>query len=256
MTHETGKFVWYDIMTTEPKAAQAFYRDAVGWSAHDSGMPGMDYMLFLAGEDRVGGLMAMPADAVAAGVKPAWMGYIAVDDVDAHADRVVKAGGSIHRPPTDIPGVGRFAAAADPGGAAFYLFKGQGEAAPEVPPETRGHIGWHELHAGDGKREFDFYADLFGWTKDQGLDMGPLGIYQIFAIGGKPAGGMMTKTPETPSPHWLYYFNVDAIDAAAARATEAGGKVVMGPMEVPGGQWIVQCTDPQGTLFAMLAAQR
>ena len=66
----------------------------------------------------------------------------------------------------------------------------------------------------------------------------------------------MTKTPETTMPHWLYYINVDAVDAAIARVSEAGGKVINGPMEVPGGSWIVQCLDPQGAMFALLAPRR
>jgi uncharacterized protein len=66
----------------------------------------------------------------------------------------------------------------------------------------------------------------------------------------------MTKMPDTPAPFWLYYFNVDAIDAAAGRAKDAGGKVLMGPHQVPGGGWIVQCFDPQGAMFAMVANKR
>lgn len=86
--------------------------------------------------------------------------------------------------------------------------------------------------------------------------MGPMGVYQIFASGDTAVGGMMTKTPETPMPHWLYYINVDAIDAAIARVSEAGGTSINGSMEVPGGMWIVQCLDPQGALFALLASKR
>jgi predicted enzyme related to lactoylglutathione lyase len=88
------------------------------------------------------------------------------------------------------------------------------------------------------------------------MDMGPMGMYQLFAIGGVPVGGMMTRPPEIPAPFWLYYFNVEAIDAAVKRATDAGGKLVMGPMEVPGGSWIAQCLDPQGVIFAMVAPVR
>jgi uncharacterized protein len=70
----------------------------------------------------VGGLMPIPEDARAAGARPRWMGYIAVDDVDVYAARVNAVGGSVHRAPRDIPGVGRFAVVADPHGAGFMLF--------------------------------------------------------------------------------------------------------------------------------------
>jgi predicted enzyme related to lactoylglutathione lyase len=67
---------------------------------------------------------------------------------------------------------------------------------------------------------------------------------------------MMTKMPEAPRPFWLYYFNVDAIDAATTRVTDAGGKIINGPMAVPGDQWIVHGLDPQGAMFGLLAAKR
>jgi uncharacterized protein len=79
--------------------------------------------------------------------------------------------------------------------------------------------------------------------------MGPMGIYQIFATGHGPCGGVMPKTPETPAPFWLYYFNVDAAEAAMARVKDAGGQVIHGPMQVPGDRWIAHGLDPQGAML-------
>ena len=250
----TAKFVWYDAMTTDVAAAQEFYTKVVGWSAMDSGMPDRTYILLSAGPAMVGGLMPIPPDAK--GMPPAWMGYIGVDDVDAMAVKVKAAGGAIRRDPAEIPGVGRFAVAADPHGAGFILFKGNGETPAAVAPGAPGHIGWHELHAGELGAAWSFYSGLFGWTKLEALDMGAMGTYPMFSPGEGQGGGMMTRMAHVPHPFWLYYFNVDAIDAAAARATLGGGKVVNGPMQVPGGQWIVQCIDPQGGMFAMVAMGR
>ena len=97
---------------------------------------------------------------------------------------------------------------------------------------------------------------MFGWRKGETLDMGPNGVYQLFATGGDAVGGMMTKMPEMPVPAWVYYINVDAIDAAMGRVTAGGGTVINGPMEVPGGQWILQGLDPQGAMFALVAPRR
>ena len=259
-TTSASPFVWYELMTTNPAAATAFYTQVVGWKAADSGMPGMDYTLLSAGPHQVGGLMALPEEAAAGGGQPAWMGYVSVPDVDAKATELEKAGGKVHRPAADIPGVGRFAVVADPHGATFCLFKdnGMGDYKPPAP-DTPGTVGWHELMAGNLHAAWAFYSSLFGWAKTEAMDMGPMGTYQMFSTGadGAPTmGGMMTKPAEVPKASWLYYWNVDAIDAAADRVKSGGGQVMNGPMEVPGGQWIVQCCDPQGAMFAMVAPKR
>ena len=166
-------------------------------------------------------------------------------------DSVAKAGGKVYREPADIPSVGRFSVVADPQGAMFMLFSPQGEAQPKVPPMTEGHVGWRELYTTDWKSAFDFYSGKFGWQKGEAMDMGPMGVYQLFTVDGEQTGGMMNKPAEIPHAMWLYYFNVGDIDAAAGRVRDGGGQVLNGPMEVPGGSWIVQCTDPQGAMFAL-----
>ena len=250
-------FCWYELMTTDRKAAAAFYTSVVGWRADDTAMSDMSYTLLFVGDAAVAGMMDLPKEACDAGAQPGWIGYVAVDDVDAYAKRVTQAGGSIHRPAEDIPNVGRFAVVADPHGAAFVLFTPSG-APPATRPEPRspGTVAWHELMAGDGASAFAFYSGLFGWSKSQAMDMGPMGIYQLFNAGKEDIGGIMTKTPEVPAPFWQYYIVVDAIDAAVQRVNDKGGKVINGPMEVPGGSWIVQCLDPQGAMFALTAAKR
>jgi len=252
MSSSYGKFVWYELMTTDTAAAEAFYKSVIGWSARDAGMPGMFYTIISAGDVPIGGLMEVPERARLSGARPAWMGYVAVDDVDASAAQVTRAGGGVHRGPDDIPGVGRFAVASDPQGAMFVLFKGMGEAPGPVAPGTPGHAGWRELLAADREAAFGFYSKLFGWTKAEAIDMGPMGVYQLYAKGDQTLGGMMTKPDAVPAPFWLYYFNVESITAAVARVNAAGGQVVNGPLEVPGGSWIVQCVDPQGAMFALV----
>jgi len=224
MSKHHGRFVWYELMTTDAPAAEAFYREVVGWGARNAGHPGMDYTLLMVGDQDVGGLMTLPQEARAMGAKPGWNGYVAVDDVDVYTGKVTQAGGTVHVPPTDIPNIGRFAMVADPQGAVFTLFKGSADMADQPVPGSGstgpGTVGWRELMAGDGPAAFDFYSGLFGWTKDQAMDMGAMGVYQLFAYGpgDEAVGGMMTKAP----------------------------------MEVPGGIWVVQALDPQGAMFSLL----
>lgn len=250
-----GKFVWYELMTSDTAAAERFYKSVVGWSAKDAGMPDMKYTIFSAGERMVAGLMTMPQEAE--GMPPGWIGYIYADNVDATAKEVAAKGGKVHRQPDDIPGVGRFAVVGDPTGAVFCLFSSTGEEGPDADQQAPGQVGWHELMAGDLATAWTFYSSLFGWEKDQALDMGEMGTYQLFKINGQTSGGMMTKPKDLPAPpYWGYYFNVEAIDAAVERVTAGGGKVVMGPMEVPGGAWIINGVDPQGAYFSLVAPKR
>ncbi len=256
-TSTASPFVWYELATSDAQAAQAFYTQVVGWSAKDAGMPDINYTIFSVGSAMVSGVMDITPEMRALGVPPSWTGYVSVSDVDAYAQRLQALGGAVHSPPEDIPGVGRFAVVADPQGAVFCLFKGNGEPDPAPPaPGTPGLIAWHELHAADGETAFAFYAQLFGWAPTRSMDMGPMGMYRMFATGGADAGGIMTKMQDMPAPCWLYYIKVDAIDAAMARVTQYGGKILMGPHEVPGNDWILNCLDPQGAMFALVAPKR
>ncbi len=251
---ETGRFVWYELITTDPQAAQSFYGRVLGWQARDGGPPGMAYTLLSAGGTDVAGLMRMPAEACEAGARPGWVGYVTVADVDAQVARIELAGGTTHVAPQDIPDVGRFAMVSDPQGAVFALFRPDGPPAGDVPAaDTPGHAGWRELHANDGDAAFEFYAAQFGWTRADSLDMGPMGTYQLFAAGAQPIGGMMNRTADHSSPFWLYYFNVDGLAAAIERVEAGGGQVLHGPHDVPGGGRVAQCSDPQGAMFALVS---
>ncbi|OLP53750.1 glyoxalase [Rhizobium rhizosphaerae] len=251
-----GRFVWHELMTSDPAAAAAFYAQVVGWTVEDSGMPGLDYRIASAGKDMVAGIMDMPPHLAESGARPHWLGYIGVDDVDAAAARLTAEGGAVHRAPEDIPGVGRFAVVSDPQGAVYCLFHASTPGAPTQPMAT-GHVGWNELMCGDVEEAMTFYHRLYDWQKDTAMDMGPLGTYQIFAVGGVGLGGMMRKPPEMPGPHrWQYYFTVEGLDGAGERVTAGGGQLLGQPMEVPGGAWIIPCLDPQGASFSLVSMAR
>lgn len=253
------RFIWYELLTTDQPAAEAFYKAVVGWSAADAGGPNAGYTILSAGERGIGGLMALPEEARRAGGKPGWVGYIRVADTDLVAADIASAGGTIHRAPDDIPEVGRFAVVADPGGAVFALLtpRPRDDAPPPADPQAPGLVSWHELYSSLGDQAaFDFYAARFGWETMHEMDMGPMGTYRIFGADGVQMGGMMRKPDNMPASAWGFYVNVDGIDAAAGRVTANGGQVLMGPHEVPGGSWIIQCLDPQGANFALVSTTR
>jgi predicted enzyme related to lactoylglutathione lyase len=255
----TGDFVWHELRTTDAKGAIDFYTHVVGWQAKSSGDPGgVPYTLLSVGDLSTAGLMQLTPHMLQGGMKPAWVGFIGVDDVDTYAKRVEQAGGKLHCPPQDIPTVGRFASVEDPQGAAFLLFKGSPASAPPRPPAgTPGTVGWNELSANEEQSAWSFYSDLFGWKVETLMDMGAQGIYRIFNNGGAPVGAMMTRDlKNSPVPFWLFYFNVENIDAAATRIQEKKGRVLMGPHQVPGDQWIILGQDPQEALFALVGPRK
>jgi len=252
MANLHGRFVWYELATTDIGAAKAFYADVVGWGTHDVSMGGADYTLFTAGGAPVSGLMNLPDEMRKSGLRSSWLGYVGVDDVDATAERIKELGGAVHVPPTDIPNVSRFSVAVDPQMATFALFKwfSPGQEHP-VAPGALGGVGWHELLAADWEKAWTFYRELFGWQK-AAADIGPMGTYQLFSAGGETIGGMFTKPSTAPVPFWLYYFNIGDIDVAMRRVKAGSGAILDSPIEVPGDRWIVRCTDPQGAMFALV----
>lgn len=258
MSDVRGKFVWYDLMTTDPDAAMSFYRDITGWGTQAWEGSETPYTMWRVGERPIGGVMDLPEEAKAGGAPPHWLPYVGTPDVDATVARATELGGSVYVPPTDIPEVGRFAVLADPQGAVFAVFSPTGEhPSPEGAPQS-GDFSWHELATTDYEAAFEFYADLFGWERSDAMDMGEEGIYQLYGLGGGPEnqlGGMYNKPAEMPGPAaWLCYTTVDDVTPLSERVRELGGQVLHGPMEVPGGDMIVTCMDPQGAVFALHSA--
>jgi predicted enzyme related to lactoylglutathione lyase len=251
MVSSQGRFVWYELVTTDVEAAMAFYTRVMGWGAWDASVPGKRHILFSDGKAAISGLTQLPQDATQMGAHPIWIGYIGVDDVDAASDRITRLGGSVHVPPTNVSDISRFAVFADPQAARLALFKWRnpGQQPPNVP-DAPGRVGWHELIAADWQQAWAFYGDLFGWQKHD-VDVSDAGTYQPFSAGGQMLGGMLNKPPTILDPYWLYYFNTGEIDAAAQRVAAGGGQVLEGPLQAAGGSWIIRCADPQGAEFAL-----
>jgi predicted enzyme related to lactoylglutathione lyase len=253
MSNRHGTPIWYELMSRDPLAARRFYCDVVGWRIDEELPAGstMDYRMINAGDGLIGGVFRLTDDMCQQGASPCWMMYIGVDDVDACVAAITSSGGAVLLPAFDIANVGRIAMLSDPQGAAFYVMRGGSDAqSTAFDPEREGHGAWHELHATDGTKATDFYTAKFGWAKSRGVDMGPMGLYQLISVDGHDFGGIMTDA-RLPRPAWLVYFRVDGIERAAARIAEAGGQVIRGPMEVPGGGWIVNGLDPEGAMFAL-----
>ena len=247
-----GRPVWYELMTTDMKAAESFYRDVVGWKTSPMEGIGQPYTMFKrSGDQSTGGVMAKPPEVKA---PPFWAMYIATPELEETAAKIKRLGGTSHTEVMDIPKVGRFQMFMDPQGAAFYIFEPPADqpSRPEGAPEI-GEASWHELMTTDWKAAMKFYHDAFGWEPSDKMDMGDMGTYQMFNRPHGMIGGIMNKPPQMANvpPNWLIYFRVPDVDAAAERIKAKGGKILSGPMEVPGGDRVLSATDPQGATFGL-----
>ncbi len=251
MSHSFGRFVWYELNTTDLDAAIRFYGHVTGWTFDGATDGPHAYPHIRGSQGHLGGVTRLQEPAKAMGVPPHWMGYVEVADVDATLAKLQALGGTLHFGPMDLPGTGRFAVVADPQGAAFSLYRAAKEE-PERDLRQPGEFNWHELATSDHHAAFAFYSELFGWEKKGEFDMGPMGTYLLFGLGDKQLGGIFKRPPEMPVSAWLYYIMVADVDAALQRAVDGGAKLLNGPMPVPGGARIVQLLDPQGALFALV----
>lgn len=249
MTDTRGRFLWYELTTTDPDAAIAFYRSLVGWGTQTFEHPDMQYTMFTANDVPLAGVWKLTPEAT--GGAPNWVAYVGTDDLDGTVRRARELGATVLADDQEIEGVGKFAMLADPQGAAFALYQPANDPGEETDPAPM-EFSWHELMTSDHPAALRFYADLFGWKKLSELDMGPMGMYVLFGRGERTYGGMFNTPPEmTAPPHWLLYVRVTALDAAVKRVRDGGGQVLNGPMDVPGGDRIAQCMDPQGAAFAL-----
>lgn len=248
--NKLGRFVWYDLMTPDQEGAKGFYEKVVGWGTMKWDGP-MPYTMWThAPEAALGGLMDLPEEAKAAGAPPHWIGYVSTPDCAATAAKAEQLGGKILKEPTEIPETGTFAVLADPQGVVFAVYQ-SATGMPEDAPAQLKQFSWHELATTDYEAAFDFYAELFEWSKTEDMDMGEGAIYRMYGFGQWPLGGMYNKPAEMPVSGWVYYVSVPDVNAAAEVVKTEGGQVLLGPMEVPGGDMIAYCVDPQGATFAV-----
>jgi hypothetical protein len=121
LVNEPGTFVWNQLHTRDQDGAMAFYGAVFGWTMGSfGGMPVINL-----GERGIGGIMDMPPGTPDE-VPAYWMTIFSVADCDAAVAKAGELGGTPIAGPTDLPGVGRFAALADPQGVYFSVIAAAG----------------------------------------------------------------------------------------------------------------------------------
>jgi len=252
----TGRFVWYELLTTDTEAAKEFYRPLTGWTNEVWEGGGKPYTMWMTGDRGLGGIMELPPEAQAQGAPPNWLAYIATPDVDATVQQALELGAETVVEAMEIPTVGTMSILKDPQGAVFAVYTPE-TAPPGIsgPPEA-GDFSWHELLTSDPEAGFSFYRTLFGWQETDTLDMGEMGLYRMYGRPGEgfPLGGIYKTPPQIQAPpHWLLYIKVPEMAQALKTVKAQGGQVLNGPEDVPGGDMVAQCLDPQGAAFALHA---
>lgn len=249
-----GRFLWHELLTTDPDAASRFYGSVAGWETIHWEQDSAYRLLATAGVP-MAGLLPLSAEDRARGGASRWLTYIGVPSVDEAVRVATAAGATVRVAAQDVPTVGRMAELADPQGAVFSVYTPAGDQVP-ADPTTPGDFSWHELVTTNWQAAWEFYSQLFGWEYDSSFDMGPAGTYWMFRRPGakRALGGMYTKQPDQPGPpHWLPYVLVASADRASEAALRDGARILHGPADVPGGDRIAIGSDPQGAAFAVHA---
>lgn len=248
-TTRANKPVWVDLATSDADAAREFYSQLFGWQIEVSEDP--QYGGY--GLAKVGGRDAAGIGPVQqAGQPTVWSLYIGSDDVDALAEQVRAAGGTVHAPPFDVGDQGRMTVFQDPVGA--FLSAWQAGVTGGIQAEGGpGTFGWAELNARGVENAVPFYERVFGWsTRRSGGDGSAPPYVEFLADGQSILGAQETpgSVPAEVPAYWLVYFAVDDVDATAGRAEELGGRQMVPPQDYPGGRFAV-LADPQGAAFAI-----
>ncbi|HEY4366501.1 MAG TPA: VOC family protein [Steroidobacteraceae bacterium] len=239
-----GRFVWHDLVTAEPEAAHGFYSSVFGWKRQPWDQDPA-YVMFAAASGPIGGTMAAGADDV-----PHWIPYLGSADIDATLSQARDLGATVVKDLTETGSGGRYAVLADPQGAHFGVYGSDADPGQDIAPR-HGEVHWHELATTDAAAAVDFYMTLFGWEKSGEFDMGPMGIYYLFGRNGRQLGGIFNKPEQKPGGSaWLGYTRVKDIHRAVKKVGSSGGRLINGPMEVPGGDWVAMFEDPHGASFA------
>jgi len=240
--YEPGMFCWIELATNDAAAAKSFYPSVFGWKINDIPIPdGSVYtMLQVDGHD-LGALYENKDH------PPAWNSYVNVNSVDESAQRAQENGANVIAQPFDVMDVGRMAVIADPTGASLCLW----QRGRHIGATIRGEFNtlcWNELMTSDIERAREFYKTLFGWN----LKVSP--EYTEISVGPTGIGGMMQITPEMKGmpAAWTPYFAVSDCDATVDNIKSLGGRVYMGPHEIPNVGRFAVCADPQGAMFNII----
>ena len=248
------KPIWTDLSTSDPAGARDFYAKVFGWKVEVNPDPQYGgYALAKIGGKDVAGIGPKQMDEA----PTAWTVYIGSADAEDTAKKAQAAGGNVIVPTMAVGDQGKMAIIQDPSGAMLGIWQSQNMTGAQVYDKPNS-MGWAELNARGVEKALPFYKKLFGWGEKKTPGQGDNPEYTEFQLGGKSIAGGMEMNPMVPADvpsYWMVYFNVDDVDKAFKKVTEAGGKEMLAPQDMPGGRFAI-VSDPQGAAFGLLRMEQ
>jgi predicted enzyme related to lactoylglutathione lyase len=252
---------WVDILGPDPSRLTEFYAAIFGWEFVGPGpMPGEPageyHVARLRDRDVAGVGSASSADSQ----PPGWNTYVRVDSADRAAEKAEGEGGAVVVAPFDVLPAGRMAVLADAVGARFCAWEPRERQGAELVNEA-GAWSMSFLNARDPERAAGFYHAMFGWETES-FSFGEMEavLFRLPGfVGGEPEQPVPRDVVATMLPldagegaasHWGVDFWIADTDAAAAKAEELGGKVIVAPYDNPAFRAAV-LADPNGAAFSV-----
>ncbi len=244
MAYQTNRFCWHGCVSTDTKAASAFYSEVLGWRVETTPMGDGEATFFVAGGKPLAHITEPPVE----GVPSHWNNYLRVEDVDAATKAAIEHGGKQLVAPTDIP-PGRFSSVASPSGAAFSLFR-EGDDSSEHHPGGEGSVHWVELHSQNVDADIAWLTQAFGF-ETSAMDM-PDGPYTILKDGDDMRGGVVASREKDAPSMWLTWVDVADVDATIKRAVTQRGTVLSPAFDVAGVGRLAIVQDPAGGVIGVM----
>ena len=237
-----GKFIWIDLATENPNGARDFYGAVFGWKFREIENARVPYTLIENATGKVGGMFRQVRPP-GAKVGSKWISVMSVEDPSKAARLVAERGGQVLLAPTVVPGRGTHALFRDPEGAVFGVLANDGGDPPDAPVND-GDVFWLDLFAHDPARQAAFYSAIGGYSVDVGEVAGR--ERTILATNAIARAGVARLPPGAEKSAWLPFILVDDVPGALARATKAGGKVLLAPRAALLGGNLAVIADPAG----------
>jgi predicted enzyme related to lactoylglutathione lyase len=243
-----GRPVWHDLVTSDREAAKRFYGGLLGWTFQDFTVKEGKYALASLDGKPVAGILQPESRAPN---QSQWVTYFSVEDLDAAAAAGERAGAKMVVPPREIAKQGRAALLIDPQGAPVALARLAGGDPAPVRPAPLNTWLWVDLWTKDPAASLAFYRTVLGLESKEVDLAGAAAPYTVLGRDGKPYAGLIQIPQPDIRPNWLPILRVADAEAAADRAAQLGGRVILAPRgDVREGK-VAIVADPTGAAVAV-----